>query len=1435
MTRNTHVFGVKKWNLPPSHRFSNGPEFLDFKTPPSCSVSTTTTPVPVVTVQSEVSMAAAIPNSCEPDGATGVYDMVALDDICRAMLSAMTSGVCEAVREGTGGEESSIVCGGPDKNFVGKVKDGGVRRRRLEEGGRVRDTIALATQSPWQHPSHFLQRRERKNRERNAVPVRPRRLQTSQKQLGVGYTVVIMASPNAAGGSSAATAAALVNSMPTPKDLAQSVRAKVIEEVKKSPQLVAQNVAVAEVSVAAVPTVDENVNIAADPSLALGLGTSTVGNIVAASQPEGKGGTGGGSATDSAALYLAAIAALGINPDVAVQTQQATDPSSAIAKAAAKQRGIVIKIKSARILQSTWIDGVGWNTTTLPYCVPASNRTTVDHTSLLQMLRIANRDWNSASLAAHYFAIILAELSGQNVQLIDMKGISQSSSWTDLQIGEFHNYRTNDWVFDFEPESWVVSPVGENQGLFDEYVDRRKSFRWLGRLGYFGWEGLALAPREYATDPSQLGRDPPRFPGYWRSWLESSGASDGLWTGLPEVGLLDNATAGFAKALCDQAGLYNKSVRYLATDAFHPGANVVRCNKRARFIPPQCQNRSGLGLNLTADFDSVNSFCREIYSPNPLYAEGVLENFIAAANLRVVLKWVGTCYSCLFAHLRTAMEAHHQKYVGLNLPLLFWAWGPEPGLVPLNAKPVAFDAHGEDNGDNPARCEASENYGKRFPGGSMAQSLSTNTSLTNVTTEAGTTGVQFLLPPAMGRVVCSQNSVKAFSKLLSNRVGTMNPTAARILEKFQITEARLTEMFSLHADGVGGAAAAATSSSTPSSSSSSEDPVTNSTSPHAIACQIIKNNLGEIISNLETLPAPVFCLAGEYIIGSSRSCVPTRPGYYQPLAGKMTEIPCPTGMFCQLGQCPECSPCPLGSYQNQTGQSECVAAPPGYFTPVRGTIDPTPCPAGTFSNASNTIVCDPCPRGTSQKRLAQLHCELCSPGTFGPDRGLEVCAQCGAGTYQPDSGRPDCLLCAKGSFKSGVGVGECVQCPVGMTTTGRGAVSKKACHCPSEQWMDDREVATVEVVNGVPVMIDAKCVPCVLGLICPAGSSWSNFGMANGEVAMAALLVPAGATPTIAMSVGVAPAGTRRALATANAPFGATAGPVLSASSPRGASVTPTTRMLSTTQKNNVTGAGFGVAPGFWMEAQTLPFEVKACHALYDKLLEVEGYETPCPGLTVQSCLSGRTGLACGRCQDDFFVSASGNAGCAKCEAGDWIPLLVSTFVFFAFSIGAYFFVNGAVSGKMAAPTVIGFSMGTFIGCLQVVAVLGSINVNWPNDMQWIFDFANVFVLDLRFLKPACLFGNSPIVLFAWKLLVVSSSVVTLFVSSYISRRVFSKTSKWHMDPGKTFNTFGTFYQSIFVGLSIRVIQPLRCFEHPDGTTSMMKQVGQQKSEKRIC
>ena len=50
--------------------------------------------------------------------------------------------------------------------------------------------------------------------------------------------------------------------------------------------------------------------------------------------------------------------------------------------------------------------------------------------------------------------------------------------------------------------------------------------------------------------------------------------------------------------------------------------------------------------------------------------------------------------------------------------------------------------------------------------------------------------------------------------------------------------------------------------------------------------------------------------------------------------------------------------------------------------------------------------------------------------------------------------------------------------------------------------------------------------------------------------------------------------------------------------------------------------------------------------------------------------------------------------------------------------------------------------------------------------------------------------------------------------------------AKYIMRRRETFNTLGTMYQAVFISIVMIVVAPMRCYEHPNGESSMVDRAG---------
>ena len=241
-------------------------------------------------------------------------------------------------------------------------------------------------------------------------------------------------------------------------------------------------------------------------------------------------------------------------------------------------------------------------------------------------------------------------------------------------------------------------------------------------------------------------------------------------------------------------------------------------------------------------------------------------------------------------------------------------------------------------------------------------------------------------------------------------------------------------------------------------------------------------------------------------------CLPCTPGKHQYLEGKETCSDCHIGRStnvtgnvalkcdaCLIGlyqsrpSQTSCTPCVPGTHQDELGQSICKECKAGFF---RGSKDAVcrECPSGWLSVESKTVACTKCNKGmygdavgqTNCKqcginyfsyRAGQQSCTYCSPGKYTVRDGEASCQECGAGKYGDGSGCHECprgwfrynskfvdltkcLQCDKGET-SDIGAKTCQSCSIGQF----GATAGECIKCPSGQYQNEKKQMTCEVCD----------------------------------------------------------------------------------------------------------------------------------------------------------------------------------------------------------------------------------------------------------------------------------------------------------------------------------------------------------------------------------
>ncbi|VDD92750.1 unnamed protein product, partial [Enterobius vermicularis] len=172
------------------------------------------------------------------------------------------------------------------------------------------------------------------------------------------------------------------------------------------------------------------------------------------------------------------------------------------------------------------------------------------------------------------------------------------------------------------------------------------------------------------------------------------------------------------------------------------------------------------------------------------------------------------------------------------------------------------------------------------------------------------------------------------------------------------------------------------------------------------------------------------CEAGHMFDLQKGVCEPCGFGFFQPVPGSFSCLPCGVGKTTltetsasedecrdecpdgeQLVQAGVCLPCPQGTYRTKGVHKGCIECPPGTTTEgpssVKRSQCNTPrCTAGQFL-VTSTKQCQFCPRGTYQEEELQTSCKLCPQDFTTASQGATQESQCYS-TNQCATGEDDC-------------------------------------------------------------------------------------------------------------------------------------------------------------------------------------------------------------------------------------------------------------------------------------------------------------------------------------------------------------------------------------------------------------------------------------------
>lgn len=133
---------------------------------------------------------------------------------------------------------------------------------------------------------------------------------------------------------------------------------------------------------------------------------------------------------------------------------------------------------------------------------------------------------------------------------------------------------------------------------------------------------------------------------------------------------------------------------------------------------------------------------------------------------------------------------------------------------------------------------------------------------------------------------------------------------------------------------------------------------------------------------------------------------------------------------------------------------------------------------------------------------------------------------------------------------------------------------------------------------------------------------------------------------------------------------------------------------------------------------------------------------------------------------------------------------------------------------------------GVAAGLVQCLAIIGLTSVRWPKAFESIATSSSVVLLDVEMFSIACMVGGTN-----WGRYIMSLAVFPLgplwLLVYFTSSRCFKNCmcpAPWTWT--RLLNTMGHFLQVGFSAMSALSLQPLMCYQHPNGQHSLLKHAG---------
>ena len=207
--------------------------------------------------------------------------------------------------------------------------------------------------------------------------------------------------------------------------------------------------------------------------------------------------------------------------------------------------------------------------------------------------------------------------------------------------------------------------------------------------------------------------------------------------------------------------------------------------------------------------------------------------------------------------------------------------------------------------------------------------------------------------------------------------------------------------------------------------------------------------------------------------------------------------------------------------------------------------------------------------------------------------------------------------------------------------------------------------------------------------------------------------------------------------------------------------------------------------------------------------------ESGCPGGKPGECEGGLEGVPCARCPNGQVLV---EGLCRDCVGGAFIPLVVLLLLALVGLTKSYDLLNQPVRLKASPFISILLGAAFTVNVLQVVAIFGMMTLQWSDDFDATSGALQIIMLDLQTFGLSCILGPTPVGSFLLRAMIFPGAALWLLVC-YVASQLRGKAWKFY----RVLNTLGALFAAGFGTMAAVAMQPLMCYQHPNGQSSLLK------------